>query len=880
MKYEGLSSKEARKRLSKYGLNILSEANKISALKILLSQVKGNFVVFLMLAGALISFFVGEVITFYVIILVISLVISLGFLQEYKAEKSITALKQMLMPLTVVVRDGKEKQLDSSLLVPGDIIILRTGEKVPADALVLEASDMQINEAVLTGEAHPVYKKGTKNSHSRKSENKVFMGTHILDGKCVAQVLHTGMNTEFGKIAGMIDSSEKDLPLQGKVNKIAKYMSVVAIVIAVSVGFLTIYRSPQVTTEVILETLVLVIAISVSAFPEGFPMVLISTLASGASRMAKKNAILNRMSIIETLGEVTVVCTDKTGTITKGEMTAKKLWFDNKLFTISGTGYNTHGSFLYQNSKVNIGRYAAFEFLAKACIVCNDSKIEKQGKDGDLKMIGMPTEAALLTMAAKANFYNEDLKFKRLSEISFNSQRKMMSVLCENRNEKFVFAKGAPEIILDKCTKIQKGNSVIKLSKDKVLEILDINQKLNDKRFRTLALAYRKPRTSKKTELEEKLVFLGIVALDDPPREEVKKTIAECKSAGIKVKMITGDNKDTAYEIGQEIGLNSGVLTGDEIEEMSDEELEKSVNQISVFARVKPEHKLRLVKAFKKNGEIVAMTGDGVNDAPAIKEAHVGIAMGKNGTDVSRETADLVLKDDNFATIVEAIREGRTIFNNIQKFVTFQLSCNVAELLIMFFAVLLGMPVPFVALQILFMNLVTDNLPAITLGFNPPSLDIMKTKARKNSDILNKHLVLQLTVSALSMSFITLIVYYFCYYVFGQELIIASTTALITLILVEIFNAFNFRSFRYPMQKLPLLTNKLLILASFISIVLTVLIVQTPAKHIFEVETLDLNNWLFAFMMAIFIVPVMDLVKRRFKDEIAQATNRKKALDI
>jgi len=861
---KGLSQKEATNRLKQYGYNEIREIVHISPFTILLRQIKKNFVIYLLLAAMLISFFVGKIITCYVILCVLIMVILIGFIQEYRAEKAIKALRQMMVPISIVIRDGKEREISSKEIVPGDIIILRTGEKIPADCIVLESKSLKTDESILTGESREIEKCAAKNIKRYKNENMIFMGTFITEGRCIAQVVHTGMDTEFGKIARMISVTEKELPLQKKVNNIAKYMAIVAVLVSFLTGFVMIVRNLPFSYNLFVDVLIVVIALSVSAFPEGFPVVLIVTLASGAHQMAKKNAIVNRMSIIETLGETTVICTDKTGTITTGEMTVKKVFCDEYLFEVEGAGYEASGNFIYNNKKVEVADFPVLNILLKAAIICNSSTIQRKGTDKEYGFIGTPTEAALLIMSAKADFFKEDLKFSIVEEIPFSSERKIMSVYCKENSRNYVYSKGAVEILIEKCKYIQKKGGIIKLDEKEKEKILKINKKLTLNSFRTLALAYKPVASFNKDHFEENLIFLGITALSDPPREEIKKAIDMCRTAGIKVKMITGDDKMTALAIAKQIGISfsdNSVMMGQDMDRLTDDELSKIVNKINIFVRVRPEHKLRIVRALKQNKEIVTMTGDGVNDAPALKEAHIGIAMGKKGTDVSRETADLILKDDNFATIVTAISEGRTIFNNVRKFITYQLSCNYAELFIIFIGILLGLPLPLLALQILFMNLVTDDLPAITLGFNPPSYDVMKTKPRKKSEIMNKQLFFLLIFGGTVMAIGTLGVFYYSLKVLNQSLMVARTNALITLIFFEILNAFNFRSFRYGVHELPIFANKYLVYASIVSVMATILIVYTPLNRVFEVAPIEIYCWLISLAVSLIIIFFFDLLK-------------------
>ncbi len=858
----GLTKKEAKKRLEKYGYNEIRELIRISTFRVFLRQIKGNYIIYLLLAAVIISFVLDKSITAYTILIVILIVVTVGFIQEYKAERAIKALKGMIMPISIVLRDGKAIEAPSREIVPGDLILLRTGERIPADCVVLEERDLAVDESTLTGESKEIKKYVAKNNKDYRRDNIVFMGTHIIRGKCIAEVLHTGMNTEFGKIAGMISTAEKELPLQKKVNKIGKQMTILSIVVSIIIGAIMLSTNMPLSKATLFDVLLVVIALSVSAFPEGFPVVLISILSSGVHKMAKKNAIVNRMSIIETLGETTVICTDKTGTITKGEMTVKKILADGKIFDVEGAGYEAKGNLLYKGNKIDITKGNTLDLVYKCAVLCNDARIQRKGTDKEYSINGSPTEAALLIMAAKADIFKEDIESIRKEEVPFSPERKIMSVLCKEKSEYYIYSKGAPEILIKKCSTIQINEKISRLGEGEKKKIIDTSKKFTSKTFRVIALAYKKSEKDLNIEsLEKDLTLLGMVAIEDPPREEVKEAVRLCKRAGIKIKMITGDDKETALAIAREVGIKGNVLTGDELDKITDEELPKVIRNIAIFARVKPEHKLRIVKALKKNNEIVTVTGDGVNDAPALKEAHIGVAMGKTGTDVSREASDMILKDDNFATIVTAIKEGRTIFNNIRKFISYQLSCNYAELLIIFLGVVLGLPLPLLALQILFMNLVTDDLPALTLGFNPASHDIMKVKPRKESKLLNRELIKLMIIAAAIVSVGVVGLFYYEIRILGHDVTVARTTALVTLILFEITNAFNFRSFRKPVHKLNLFANKLLIYASVISIIATIAIIYTKANSVFGTAPIGFWNWIVAIAISLSVVGIFDIIK-------------------
>lgn len=866
---QGLTSNEAQKRLIEYGFNEIVEVSKSTPLKILWRQIKSNFVIYMLTITVLVSLIVGKPITAYIILADIVVVILVGFFQEYKAEESINSLKKMLTPISIAYRDGKKKEIPSKEIVPEDIILLGNGEKIPADCELLEFFDLRVNESALTGESNEIAKVAAVNNNRQiTDQNRLFMGTYIVNGRCIAKVTHTGMNTEFGKIANLISTAEKELPLQNKVNNIAKIMVIIAIITSIATGLLIAFRAPIINAAVLVDILIFMIALSVSAFPEGFPVVLATTLALGAKRMSEKNAIVNRMSIIETLGEVTVVCSDKTGTLTKGEMTVKFIFTGSDLYEVQGSGFVAHGKILKEGKEVDVDQKPDIKQVLIASILCNNAEIERSGEDNEYRVLGSPTETALLILAAKVGIFKESFLNKRVNEYPFNSERKMMSVLYVQNGRYCVYAKGAPEVLLEKCSKTYNNGTAKDLTAKEKERILSLQKEMSNTAYRTLAICYKEVGAKEKSYKEEDFTFLGLVAMEDPPREEVAEAIKTATSAGIKVYMVTGDSKETALSIAKQIGLgvDTKTLDGNTIDQLSDAELAVAVKETTIFARVKPEHKIRLVKIFKDLGETVAMTGDGVNDAPALKEAHVGIAMGKNGTDVSRSVADLVLRDDNFATIVSAIAEGRTVYNNIRKFVTYQLSCNLAELVTLFVAVLLapmlGWQTPLLAsIQILFMNLVTDGLPSLSLGLNPTSKDIMDDRPRNKENILNGQLLKLLIGTGVFMASVTLLSYLLSFNVFGLTLETSRTVALLTLILVEIVSAFSFRSFRKMALNRSPFINKYLVIASFLSFSFTLLIIYTPLNNIFETTPLNLTGWVIALVCSSLILIFNDVIK-------------------
>jgi len=693
------------------------------------------------------------------------------------------------------------------------------------------------------------------------------MGTYIVNGKCTAEITHTGMNTEFGKIAGMISSATKALPLQIKVNKIAQYMIVVALVMATIVGILMVAETPTLDWPRTVEILLVVIALAIAAFPEGFPVVLITVLATGARRMASKNAIVNRMSIIETLGETSVICSDKTGTITTGKMTVTKILCNQRKYDVTGAGYVKDGAFLCEGREID--PKGELRRLFTASMLCNDARITLTGDASEYTVLGSATEGALLIASAKAGIFLEDTRDKRIEEIPFNSERKMMSVVCKGSEENILYVKGAPEVILARCTALEIDGKQKPLTAAAQQKIHETTLMWTQQSYRTLAIAYRvlPVRGSVVKDAEQSdLIFLGLYGLSDPPRDEVAESIRQCEHAGIAVKMITGDNKETAVAIAGQIGLGSRCLDGTAIDTLTDAELAVRVKDVSIFARVRPEHKLRIVRALRSNGEIVAMTGDGVNDAPALKEAHIGVAMGKNGTDVTREVADLILKDDHFSTIVDAIREGRTIFSNIQKFAAYQISINCAQLAIVFFAILFKMPLPLLALQILFMNLVSDEILAIMLAFNPYSKDAMDVKPRKNSAIITRTILIPLLIAAVTMSVSSLVMYAFALAA-GAPLEVARTIVFTTMNMLAIANALQFRSFRKLTLTRTPFTNKYLVYGIVLAFVFTIIAVYSPLHTILGFTTILPQTWIIGIVAALALITIMDgykLVRKKY----------------
>lgn len=859
--YTGLTSKEAKELLSKYGKNEIKQNNNNTPLKILIRQITTNPVIYLLIGAFLISIFVGKILTAYVVLLVVLIVIFVGFIQEFKAEKSIEALRQMITPTSIVIRDKREIEIDTREIVPGDILILRAGDKVPADAIILEEKDLAVDESLLTGESKEVKKTAEENYDNKKDaftqNNMVYMGTFIITGKCTVKVIHTGMNTKFGSIAESISKSDKELPLQKKVNILIKQLIILALTISLITGIVLLLKNSPITYDTAIEILIVILALAIAAFPEGFPVVLITALANGAYRMAKKNAIINRMSIIETLGETTVICADKTGTITTGQMTVSNIFADNVFFEIKPTN-ESYNEIYYNNKKVSLKENKTLNMIIKTAILCNDAYIER--KDENI-IRGSPTEKALIMLGAKLGVYKEDFEYEKIDEKPFTSERKMMSVIVKEKKTKTMYSKGAPDILLKKCKYILENNEIKKLTDSKKASILKNIDSMSKKSFRNIAFAYKTINNINSKNIEEELIFLGFAGMKDPPRPEVKEAIELCNTAGINVKMITGDSLETAKAIASEIGLKGEVITGQELDTLTDDELSKIVNKITIFARVRPEHKLRIVKALKNNGEIVTMTGDGVNDAPALKEAHIGVAMGKNGTDVSREVADITLKDDHFATIVDAISEGRTIFMNIQKFSAYQISINIAQLFIIAISIIIGLPLPLLAIQILFMNIISDEITAISLVFNPSSKDVMSIPPRKKSKIITTPVLLFLLISGFLMTIGAIILFYFNLHVLNLEINEARTGVFALMTLFAIVNAYNFRSFRKLILTRSPFINKYLFYASLFSIIFTIIAIYSPLNGVLELKPISIIPWIFAILLALAFTVIMDNLK-------------------
>jgi len=818
---KGLSQKEAEQRLKQYGLNEIKEGKKISAWEIFIGQFK-SIVIWILIFATIISAFLKEYIDAIVILVIIVLISVLGFILEYRAERAIEALKKLTSLKATVIREGQKKEIDSKEIAPGDIILLETGDKVPADARLFEVFNLQTQEAALTGESQPV-KKNTdvlpEKTAIADMKNMVFSGTIVVSGRAKAIATGTGMQSEIGKIAAMIEEVKPEpTPLQKKMDQLGRWIG--KVVIAIAFVIFTVASIFQ--EKSILDNLIVAVAVAVAAIPEALLAIVTMALAIGTQRMLKRNALVRRLPSVETLGSTSVICSDKTGTLTANEMTVKKLFVNGKIIEVTGTGYETKGQFLYKNKPVNIDE---IEPLLRIGALNNNAEL----KDGNV--IGDPTEGCLIVSAEKAVLTKKDLEieFPRIDEIEFTSERKMMTTIHKHHGEKLAFVKGATEVVLRLCNYILINGKAKKMTEEMRKEILETNKEFANDALRVLGFAYKTIVTDK--EPEKNLTFAGLQGMIDPARPEVKVAIEKCKKAGIRVVMITGDHEVTARAVAKDIGLSGKAVTGQQLEEIKN--LEDWVDDIAIFARVNPEHKIKIIDALKKKGHVVAMTGDGVNDAPALKKADIGIAMGVTGTDVSKEASAMILTDDNFASIVNAVEEGRGVYDNIRKYIGFLLSGNISEVLIIFLGIIFGLPLPLTATQILLINLVTDGLPALALSADPYEPNAMARKPRKLDEPIFKGLNPFLVYYPIVMTIIALLIFSWFYFSKGN-LLQAQTATFLTISMFELYQAFASRSTIYPAFKVGIFKNKYLIFAvlSSFTIIATSIFIPSFGKFL------------------------------------------------
>lgn len=860
----GLTQAEAAERLQKYGPNEIQAAKRISAWQILLEQFK-NILILILLGATILSLFLGHGVESIVIAVIVLFAVFLGFFQEYRAERAIEALREMAAPTASVLRDGEEIKIPARELVPGDVVLLHTGDRIPADGRLLDAINLQIEEAALTGESVPVEKQTDAlpdlDLGVGDRKNMVYAGTAATYGRGKALVVATGMNTEFGKIAQLLQTVETSrTPLQQNLDKVGTALARAAFVVVALIVAVGLLRD-----QPFVEMLIFGIALAVAVVPEALPAVVTISLAIGVQKMVKRNALIRRLPAVETLGSTSIICSDKTGTLTKDEMTARKLYAAGELFSVSGAGYVPVGEFSQNGKKLSHLPDGLKQMLTAAVLASDTTLIrgEDHGSSTDWDIKGDPTEGAFVVAAAKAGLQKEslDAEYPRINEIPFTSESKRMTTLHRTDGGVVAYAKGAPEIILDDC-KLQLTPDGLKPMDDRAREqILKAAADMAKDALRVLAVA-SKPDVTLET-AQTDMTFLGLAGMIDPPRDEVKGAIEICEEAGIRPVMITGDHPITARAVAGELGLlkTGRVVTGAELEAMSDEQFKKEVETIDVYARVSPAHKLRVVTALQANEHIVAMTGDGVNDAPALKKADIGIAMGITGTDVTKEAAAMTLTDDNFASIVAAVEEGRGVFGNIKKYLMYLLSSNIGEIGLMAGSTLLGLPLPLTAVQILYVNLATDGLPALALAVDPAEKDLMKRKPRnQKSGIFTRPVVALMLAGGIWSTIVNLGLFIWALNS-GRSQAEAMTMTFVSLVLIQFFKAYNFRSDRNSVFDKPF-ANKWLNRAIVWEVILLLVIVYLPSLHeAFSTFSLTLEDWLIVLALALTISPVLELVK-------------------
>ncbi len=836
---QGLSPEEARSRLLKFGPNLLREEKRASPFMLFLEQFK-NFLIIILLVAVVISAFLGETWDAVLIFVIVLFAAGLGFVQEYRAERALEALKRMAAPTASVLRQGEEKEIPASELVPGDIVVLRTGDRVAADLRLVEVVNLLTDEASLTGESLPVEKGVGSLAEAdlpvADRKNMAYMGTAAVYGRGMGAVVATGMSTEFGRIAGMLQQVEESpTPLQVNLDRMGRVIGIGALALAALIfGLALLQREGG-----FLEMFIWAVSLAVAAVPEALPAVVTISLALGVQRLVKRHALIRRLPAVETLGSVSVICSDKTGTLTQDQMTVRKIHTDGQMIEVTGAGYEPRGEFFSQGPLPE-----SLHRLLLAGVLCNDSRL--CNVDGSWQVRGDPTEGALVVAAAKAGIGEEVwCQYPRVGEVPFSSERKRMTTIHLTGQGKRAFSKGAPEVILESCSQILKGGEAAPLGPQARQEVLARAHEMAADALRVLGLAYRDlPEES--SEAEKDMVFLGLVGMIDPPRPEVKEAIGKCLDAGIRPVMITGDHAITARAIAQELGILKGglVLTGPELERLGEAEFEGMAERVEVYARVSPAHKLRVVDALTKKGHVVAMTGDGVNDAPALKKADIGVAMGITGTDVSKEASDMVLTDDNFASIVAAVEEGRGIFGNIKKYLMFLLSCNLGEIILMLLAVSMGLPLPLIAVQLLYVNLATDGLPALALAVDPPDPHIMRRPPRPPKQGIFTGPVLRFLGGVGAWTgLVTLGVFVWALQT-GRPLVEAQGLAFLTLIFVEYFNAFNCRSETLSLFRISIFSNRWLWWAILSNIAITIPVIYLPAlQGPFRIFPLRLGDW-------------------------------------
>jgi P-type Ca2+ transporter type 2C len=873
----GLTSEDARNRLKIYGYNQLDEKPRPGFFKMLLGQLN-NFIIILLIVAAGISALLGEWIDAAAIFAIVALNAILGVVQESRAEQALAALKKLASPEAQTLRDGIRVTVPASELVPGDIVFLEAGNFIPADIRLVEAVNLRVEEAALTGESVPVQKNAAvqleKDIPLGDRKNTVFMGTLVNYGRGQGVVGSTGMHTQLGLIANMLQNvEEEETPLQKRLDDLGKILGWSALVICGLVFIIGLLRT-DFALQTVVDLFMISVSLAIAAVPEGLPAVVTISLALGMREMVQRHALIRKLASVETLGSATVICTDKTGTLTQNEMTVTRLWVDNKFFEITGSGYDPNGDFLLDGKKVDLRDYPAAETALWVGILNNDAQLETtKGDDGKnlYRLVGDPTEGSILVAAAKSGAVISEVieAYPRDDEVPFDSSRKRMLTVHyiqnpsdedyspiygdEKKQWYAVAVKGAPDVVLNQCTRVQDigdrhSHLIDEATRQKILKA---NDSMTGDALRVLGLAYRlvptDPEDVTSADLEREMVFVGMIGMIDPARKEVKPALEKARSAGIRTIMITGDYPNTARAVAETVGLlqpGHQVLTGSQVNELDDTALLQAVEQTDVFARVSPEHKMRIVDALRGNGEVVAMTGDGVNDAPAIKRADIGVAMGITGTDVAKETADMVLTDDNYASIVSAIEQGRIIYSNIRKFVYYLISCNLAEIATIFIATLAGWGSPLTALQLLWLNLITDGAPALALATEKGDPDIMQQQPRPPKEpIINRYMRVGIIIQTLAITAVTLIAYRIGV-ASDSHIAFANTMAFVTLSCSELLRAYTARSEYFPVFKIGILGNRWMNLAVISSLVLILSVVYVPfLQTVFGTLPLGWAQW-------------------------------------
>lgn len=852
----GLTANEVRARLEKYGANELQQKGTATLLEMFIGQFK-DFLILILIGASIVSMLVGEAADSLVIISIVIINAALGVFQEYRASKAMEALQKLASPNAKIIRDSSRQTVLSTELVPGDVVLLETGDYIPADVRLVETVNLKVEEAALTGESVPVEKHADVFFQDEvglgDQVNLGFMSTLVTYGRGKALVTSTGMNTVIGKVAEMIQSVEaEDTPLQRKLAELGKLLGILCLAVCVIVFLLGLLRG-----EPLIGMFMTAVSLAVAAIPEGLPAVVTIVLALGMQKMVKQHAIIKKLHAVESLGSTTVICSDKTGTLTQNQMTAVKIYTGGNVYAVSGEGYAPKGEISLQGVPVNLQQDLAVSQILHIAALCNDAHLEADNTNGEdiWRILGDPTEGALVVAAAKTGLTADKLnkQYPRIQEIPFDSKRKLMTTFhTGNDGNNYAFTKGAPDILVSLCHQILRSSGQVEpMTPKDVKAILENNHLMAKEALRVLALAYKPvdsvPKNPTPEGTENNLIFSGLIGMIDPPRPEAVQAIKICKTAGIRVVMITGDYKDTAAAIAAELGIiNKGdpVTAGPELNKLSGEELRKTVSHNNVFARVSPEHKVAIIQSLKDNGAVVAMTGDGVNDAPALKKADIGVAMGITGTDVTKETADMVVTDDNFASIVAAVEEGRVIFANIRKFVFFLLSCNIAEILIIFLAMLMGWPIPLLPIHLLWVNLITDAFPALALGMENKEPGIMDLPPRDpDESIVNKDMRLSIAVQSIVLTFAVLASFYFAYSQYN-DLALARTYAFVTLILSELLRAYTARSERFNLWRIGVFSNRSMNLATLASMTMLLAVMLIPAlEGLFKLEPFNLSDW-------------------------------------